>query len=60
MIAKILGVSADLSDTFTGWVRDVLEFADDPDRRARGVKGLIGVLPGAGQAAARQRPVTTC
>ena len=29
VIAKILGVSEDLSDTFTGWVRDVLEFADD-------------------------------
>jgi cytochrome P450 len=42
VIARILGVSSDLSDTFTGWVRDVLEFADDPERRARGVKGLIG------------------
>ncbi len=30
-----------LSDSFTGWVRDVLEFADDPVRRARGVNGLI-------------------
>ncbi len=42
VIARILGVSSDLSDTFTGWVRDVLEFADDPERRARGVQGLIG------------------
>ncbi len=42
VIARILGVSADLSDTFTGWVRDVLEFADDPIRRARGVQGLVG------------------
>lgn len=42
VIAKILGVSPDLSDTFTGWVRDVLEFADDPVRRSRGVQGLVG------------------
>jgi cytochrome P450 len=42
VIAHILGVPASLSDTFTGWVRDVLEFADDPVRRVRGVEGLIG------------------
>jgi len=41
VIAHILGVPSDLADTFTGWVRDVLEFADDPERRARGVTGLI-------------------
>jgi len=41
VIAPILGVSPDLSDTFTGWVRDVLEFADDHDRRVRGVQGLL-------------------
>jgi cytochrome P450 len=41
VIASILGVPTALSDTFTGWVRDVLEFADDPDRRARGIHGLI-------------------
>ncbi|MFM8649677.1 MAG: hypothetical protein ACKODY_07915 [Actinomycetota bacterium] len=29
VIAHILGVPEDLSDTFTGWVRDVLEFAYD-------------------------------
>ena len=34
VIAHILGVSADMSDTFTLWVRDILEFADDPERRA--------------------------
>ena len=28
--------SPDLSDTFTGWVRDVLEFADDAERAERG------------------------
>jgi cytochrome P450 len=41
VIAGILGVPAELSDTFTGWVRDVLEFADDPELRLRGMEGLI-------------------
>jgi len=41
VIARILGVPPELADTFTGWVRDVLEFADDPERRARGVEGLL-------------------
>ncbi len=41
VIASILGVPTALSDTFTGWVRDALEFADDPDRRRRGMEGLI-------------------
>jgi len=42
VIAGILGVPSSLSDTFTGWVRDLLEFADDPVRRARGANGLVG------------------
>ncbi|MHB1711916.1 MAG: cytochrome P450 [Acidimicrobiales bacterium] len=41
VIARILGVPPDLADTFTGWVRDVLEFADDPERRRRGAEGLL-------------------
>ncbi len=41
VIAHILGVQPELADTFTGWVRDVLEFADDPDRRFRGMEALI-------------------
>ncbi len=41
VIASILGVPASMSDTFTGWVRDLLEFADDPERRQRGAEGLI-------------------
>ena len=41
VIAHILGVPSDLSDTFTGWVRDVLEFADDAERRQRGAEGLL-------------------
>ena len=42
VIAAILGVPSSLSDTFTGWVRDVLEFADDRELRTRGIEGLIG------------------
>jgi cytochrome P450 len=36
-----------MSATFTEWVRDVLEFAHDPERRRRGVFGIIGYLQGA-------------
>lgn len=42
VIAAILGVPSSLSDTFTEWVRDVLEFADDIELRERGVESLIG------------------
>jgi cytochrome P450 len=41
VIAHILGVPAELADTFTGWVRDVLEFADDEERRIRAMEGLF-------------------
>ena len=44
VIANILGVPEDLSDTFTGWVRDVLEFADEPDRVQRGAEGIFTFL----------------
>ena len=47
VIGHILGVPEDMSSTFTEWVRDVLEFANDPDRRRRGVTGIIGYLQGA-------------
>jgi len=40
VIAHILGVPEDMSDTFTGWVRDSLEFVDDPERRRRGNMGI--------------------
>lgn len=33
IISRVLGVPEDMSDTFTGWVRDVLEFAHDERRR---------------------------
>ncbi len=41
VIASILGVPESLSDTFTGWVRAVLEFADDEERRREGTLALI-------------------
>ncbi len=41
VIAHVLGVPPELADTFTGWVRDVLEFADDPVRRKAGADALI-------------------
>ena len=44
VIAKILGVPEELSDTFTGWVRDVLEFADEPERVHRGGDGILNFL----------------
>jgi cytochrome P450 len=36
VIALTLGVPGDMADTFTGWVRDVLEFAHDEERRNAG------------------------
>lgn len=36
VIAQVLGVPGSMSDTFTGWVRDVLEFANVPERREAG------------------------
>jgi cytochrome P450 len=47
VIGHILGVPDEMSATFTEWVRDVLEFAYDPERRRRGVVGIITYLHGA-------------
>lgn len=47
VIGHILGVPEDMSDTFTEWVRDVLEFAHDVERRQRGIRGIIQFLHGA-------------
>ena len=44
VIAHVLGVPGELADTFTGWVRDVLEFAHDPVRSARGQDGITTFL----------------
>jgi cytochrome P450 len=41
VIARVLGVPAEMADTFTGWVRDVLEFAHDEDRRTAGRTALV-------------------
>ena len=41
VIAAILGVPSELSDTFTGWVRAFLEFADDGEARREGMTALI-------------------
>ncbi len=42
VIAHVLGVPAGLSDSFTSWVRDILDCGDDPERRNRGVAALLG------------------
>jgi hypothetical protein len=47
VIGHILGVPEDMAGTFTEWVRDVLEFAHDPERRRRGIVGIIEYLDGA-------------
>jgi len=41
VIAHILGVSPEMSDDFTLWVREILEFADDPERRQHGAIALL-------------------
>lgn len=40
IISMVLGVPEDMSDTFTGWVRDVLEFAHDERRREAGAEAV--------------------
>lgn len=54
IIAQILGVPAEMSDDFTGWVRDVLEFAYDPERVQRGQHNIFGFF----LQAAQERAVT--
>lgn len=44
VIGHILGVPEEMSGTFTEWVRDVLEFAHDVERRQRGIRGIIHYL----------------
>ena len=57
VIGKILGVPEEMSDQFTGWVRDFLEFADDPERNQRAVEGM-GTYLLAEIAARREHPGT--
>jgi cytochrome P450 len=40
IISLVLGVPEDMSDSFTGWVRDVLEFAHDERRREAGAEAV--------------------
>jgi hypothetical protein len=47
VIGHILGVPESMAGTFTEWVRDVLEFAHDPERRRGGILGILGYLQGA-------------
>ncbi len=44
VIAHMLGVPPEMSATFTGWVRDVLEFAFDSERRVHGMVGIATYL----------------
>ncbi len=46
VIGAILGVPGSMSDTFTDWVRDVFEFADDPERVERARTALISYFVG--------------
>ncbi len=41
VIGRVLGVPEEMANTFTGWVRDTLEFAYDVDRRGRARNELI-------------------
>lgn len=40
IISLVLGVPEDMSESFTGWVRDVLEFAHDERRREAGSEAV--------------------
>jgi cytochrome P450 len=42
VISWMLGVPDDLSDTFTGWVRDTLEFGHDPERSVPAWNAIAG------------------
>jgi cytochrome P450 len=46
VIGQVLGVPDELADTFTGWVRDILEFAHDEVRRTRARDELVAYFLG--------------
>jgi cytochrome P450 len=46
VIGVMLGVPEDMSDTFTSWVRDVLEFAHDGERRTAARAELVTYFMG--------------
>ena len=59
VIATILGVPEELSDVFTGWVHDVLEFADEPETSEEGRRRDPRVLDRTSPDCARTTPGTT-
>ena len=46
VIGSVLGVPEDLSDMFTGWVRDVLEFGYDQPRREKARNEIVAYFLG--------------
>ncbi len=46
VIGLVLGVPESMSDTFTGWVRDILEFAHDEERRTKARIELVTYFRG--------------
>jgi cytochrome P450 len=46
VIGQVLGVPDELADTFTGWVRDILEFAHDEVRRTTARDELVAYFLG--------------
>lgn len=46
VIGQVLGVPDDLADMFTGWVRDILEFAHDEARRTKARDELVAYFLG--------------
>jgi cytochrome P450 len=47
VISWMLGVPAELADTFTGWVRDTLEFGHDPERSVPAWNAIASFFIGA-------------
>jgi cytochrome P450 len=54
VISWMLGVPEELGDTFTGWVRDVLEFGHDPARSVPAWNAIAGFFIEALEARRRQ------
>jgi cytochrome P450 len=46
VIGQVLGVPDELADTFTGWVRDILEFAHDEARRTKARDDMVAYFLG--------------
>jgi cytochrome P450 len=46
VIGQVLGVPDELADMFTGWVRDILEFAHDEARRTKARDELVAYFLG--------------